>query len=277
MKKTILITGSSSGFGKAATMKFATNGWNVVATMRTPEKETAFTGFENVLVVKLDVQDNNSIQSAIQAGIDRFGKIDTLLNNAGYGALGNFEAATSEQIRRQFDVNVFGMMDVTRAILPHFRKNKSGTIINISSMGGRITFPLMSLYHASKFAVEGFTESLAYELAALNITVKLVEPGVANTNFGGPSADFIQNPALTDYNDFIQAFWQHFATLNYQSNSAEDITEVIYTAATDNSQQLRYIAGEDAKALMEIRNGKNDQEYIEWMKHTFVPAKTNPS
>jgi short-subunit dehydrogenase len=125
------------------------------------------------LVTRLDVEQQETIQEAIMKGIERFDKIDVLLNNAGYGTLGIFEAASDEQIRRQFDVNVFGLMRMTKAIIPHFRANKNGLIINISSMGGKLTFPTMSLYHATKFAVEGFTESLSFELAAQNIGEKL--------------------------------------------------------------------------------------------------------
>ena len=165
MKKTILITGTSSGFGKLSAQKFAAEGWNIVATMRSPEKETELTKLDNVLVTKLDVQDINSIHQAIDAGIERFGRIDTVVNNAGVGIYGIFELATREQVRQQFDVNVFGVMDTIQAILPHFRANNGGTIINISSQGGRITYPALSLYHSSKFALEGFSESVSFELA----------------------------------------------------------------------------------------------------------------
>ena len=120
--------------------------------------------------------------------------------------MGLIEAATDEQIRRQFKVNVFGLIRMTKAMLPHFRSNQEGLLINISSMGGRVTFPTMSLYHASKFAVEGFSESVSYELASQNIKVKLIEPGAINTDFGGRSMEFFFNDALTDYKPFTTAF-----------------------------------------------------------------------
>lgn len=187
---TIFITGASSGIGRATAKHFAERGWNVVATMRSPEQETEFITLDNVLVLKLDVEKETTIQTALAEAIERFGTIDVLLNNAGYGTMGLIEAATEEQIRRQFEVNVFGLIRMTKAMLPHFRSNQKGMLINISSMGGKVTFPTMSLYHSSKFAVEGFSESVSYELASQNIKVKLIEPGAIHTDFGGRSMEF---------------------------------------------------------------------------------------
>lgn len=164
MNKTILITGASSGIGKITAKYFQEKGWNVVATMRTPEKEEELIPLDNVLVTRLDVQDSASIKDAVSAGIEKFGKIDVLLNNAGYGAYGPLEATPMEKIRRQFNVNVIGLMETIKAVLPHFRANKDGIIINISSIGGKMTFPLGSLYHGSKFAVEGLSEALSFEM-----------------------------------------------------------------------------------------------------------------
>lgn len=153
MKKTVLITGASSGIGKAAAKCFAENGWNVIATMRAPETETELSALQSVLVTRLDVQDQPSIEQAIRAGIARFGKIDALINNAGFSVFGLFEAISREKVREQFDVNVFGVMGVTRAILPHFRENGGGLILNISSRGGIVGLPMNSMYCASKFAL----------------------------------------------------------------------------------------------------------------------------
>lgn len=149
MNKTILITGSSSGIGKANAKLFQEKGWNIIATMRTPEKEEELNTLENVLVIRLDVLDLESIEQALAAGIDKFGKIDVILNNAGYGLMGTFESAKRESIIRQFGVNVQGLFDVTQKALPHFRKNKRGMFINISSIGRKITFPLMPLKDSS--------------------------------------------------------------------------------------------------------------------------------
>ena len=164
MKKTILITGASSGIGAATAQLFLSKGWNVIATMRSPEKETALVNSDEALVTRLDVQDLVSIENAVNQGIEKFGRIDVLLNNAGYGAYGILESFSREQIIRQFNTNVIGLLDVTKALLPHFRANKSGIIINISSIGGKMTFPLGTLYHGTKFAVEGISESLSYEV-----------------------------------------------------------------------------------------------------------------
>ncbi|HEX8912643.1 MAG TPA: SDR family oxidoreductase [Humisphaera sp.] len=182
MRKTVLITGTSSGLGKTAAGHFAANDWNVVATMRTPPAEPDAPPADNVLVARLDVQDRDSIAAAIGAGVERFGRIDALVNNAGFGLLGLFEATPPAKVREQFDVNLFGLMDVTRAVLPHFRARGGGTVVNVGSGAGVFGLPMMSLYCASKFALEGFSEALSYELASQNVAVKLVEPGGVVSN-----------------------------------------------------------------------------------------------
>jgi NAD(P)-dependent dehydrogenase (short-subunit alcohol dehydrogenase family) len=154
LAKTVLITGTSSGIGLAAAKRFAAQGWNVVATQRTPEKDTELRGIPNVLLTRLDVQDISSMAPAIDAGIARFGRIDALVNNSGHGQYGLLEAVSHEQILAQFEVNVFGVMELTRAILPHFRNNKGGSVINVSSGAGLFTLPMISMYCASKFALE---------------------------------------------------------------------------------------------------------------------------
>ena len=275
MKKTVLITGCSSGIGKAATRLFAGNGWNVVATMRKPATETELARLSNVLVTRLDVQDRNSIKQAIDAGIARFGRIDALINNAGYGQYGLFEAIPREKVKEQFDVNIFGVMDVTRAILPHFRKNQGGLIINISSGAGLFTLPMISLYCASKFALEGFSEALAYELASQNINVKLVEPhgGVTNTSFferaGLANAG---DASLTDYDNFIARTKEAFAKMAAaRTTGADQVAMVIYDAATDGTDRLRYLVGDDSRGFIKVREELSDQEYVDFMRSWFRP------
>ncbi len=272
MKKTVLITGTSSGIGKAAVKLFAAKGWNVVATMRNPAAETELNQFKDVLVTRLDVQDQASIGSAIEAGIERFGKIDVLINNAGFGLFGLFEAASREKIAEQFEVNVFGVMDVTRTILPHFRANKSGLIINVSSVAGVVTLPIISLYHASKFALEGFSESLAYELASQNIRIKLIEPGGVHSNFHDRSAqEFVADASLTDYDAFVSHVNAVFDEL--RSNrlaTSEDVAQNIYSAATDGTDQLRYVVGTDILPLIAARRESTEQEYINYMRSRFL-------
>ena len=158
--------------------------------MRKPENETELTNLEKVLVTQLDVLNLDYIENSVKLGISKFGKIDFLVNNAGNGAYGSLESFSKEKIRRQFDTNVMGLLDVTQALLPHFRQNKNGTLINISSMGGKITFPLGALYHGTKFAIEGISEALSYEVEQFGGKMKIIEPGVIATNFAGRSFDF---------------------------------------------------------------------------------------
>ena len=272
MKKTVLITGASSGFGRATAKYFAARDWNVIATMRQPEADTELGRIENVLVNRLDVEDERSIAESIRQGIERFGRIDALVNNAGFGLFGLFEATPVEKIRQQFAVNVFGVMNVTCAILPHFRKNWSGVILNVGSGAGVFGLPMISLYCASKFALEGFSESLSYELASQNIIVKIIEPGgVVSTNFGKRSAaEAAVNPALEDYNAFAAATGALFAGLRAARKATEeDVAKVIYEAATDGTKQLRYVATADILPLVKARRETSEEEYMAFMRGQF--------
>ena len=269
MNKTILITGTSSGLGRATAKLFQAKGWNVVATMRQPEQESELTQLEHTLVTHLDVQEPESIQSAVSAGLRRYGRIDALVNNAGYGAYGPLEATPLEKIRRQFDVNVIGVLATTRALLPHFRSNRSGTIVNISSVGGRVTFPLGSLYHGTKFAVEGLSEALQYELGPLGIRVKLVEPGGIKTDFGGRSLDFNNDPALPEYQPLVQSVLGVLGPMMEAGSTPESIAEVVYAATTDDTDQLRFEAGADAKQMLAGRRTADDASFFAGMKAQF--------
>lgn len=262
MSKTILITGASSGIGKATAIYFQQQGWNVIATMRSPEKETEVSKLENVQIEKLDVLDVSSIEQAINNSIAKFGKIDALVNNAGYGAYGPLESFPRENIVRQFNTNVIGLMDVTKAIIPHFRKNKDGVIVNISSIGGQMTFALGSLYHGTKFAVEGISESLHYEMKEIGVKVKIVEPGFIATDFGGRSFDF-QAGNIAEYQPIIGALMKQWQNLDDTISPPSLVAEVIFNAVTDGTNQLRYRAGEDANFLLDNRNKMTDSEFFE--------------
>lgn len=268
IKKTVLITGASAGIGRATALYFARKGWNVIATMRSPENESELTNFNNIFVTHLNVEIKESIHTAIEQGIARFGNIDVIINNAGYGAFGIFETATEEQIRRQFNVNVFGPMHVIKSILPHFRENQQGLIINISSGGGRIALPLFSLYNASKFALNGLTEALIYELAPLNIRVKIVEPGRTNTDFAGRSMEPLQDTQLTSYHEIEQKIESVYQSLfdPQQIDSPNLVAELIYEAATDNSSQFRYHTGED---MMKAREELDEDIFISSLAQQF--------
>ena len=266
MRKTILITGASSGIGKATAIHFQEQGWNVIATMRTPEKETELNKLENVQLDKLDVLDLESINQAIQNGIQKYGKIDALVNNAGYGAYGPLESFPRENIIKQFNTNVIGLMDVTKAIIPHFRANKDGVIVNISSIGGQMTFALGSLYHGTKFAVEGISESLHYEMKEIGVKVKIVEPGMIATDFGGRSFDF-QAGEIADYQPIIGALMKQWQNPDNSSSAASLVADVIYTAVSDDSEQLRYRAGDDANFLLDSRKKMTDNEFFSMMNN----------
>lgn len=270
MKKTILITGTSTGIGRATALLFAKKGWNVIATMRSPEKETELNKVENITVSRIDIEDSANIEQTIHAAIEKFGKIDIIVNNAAFAQFGPFEAITPEQVRKQFEVNVFGTMNVIRSILPHFRANKDGMIVNISSAGGRIGLPLMSMYMASKFALEGFSESLSYELASQNIVVKIIEPGGVDTPFNTKAfGEFAQNPAITDYDNYIAAYNKVVAGMMDNLSTAEEIAEDVYTAVTDGTDNLRYAVGEDAKGWIKARTSMPDTEYTKHMRELF--------
>lgn len=241
--------------------------------MRNPEQEKELISHPDILLTKLDVNDNASVHAAIQLGIDKFGQIDALLNNAGYGQQGLFEAVSPEKIREQFNVNVFGLMEVTRAVLPHFRSRQQGTIVNVTSGVGRVTVPLVSVYAASKFAVEGFSESLSYELESQNIKVKIIEPGYVATNFyERAEADFAYDASLEDYKAFQNQMTSLFSSFAGQRTAtAAEVAKTIFKAVTDQSYTLRYVAGPDLEPLIALRNSGSDQYYIKAMRNQFMP------
>lgn len=253
MKKTVLITGSSSGIGRAAVFYFQSKGWNVIATMRVPTTESEFNQLDRVLVTPLDVTDAESINAAIMQGIKKFGRIDAVVNNAGYGLTGPFEGATETQIKKQFETNVFGLMRVIRLILPHFRQNKSGKIINISSMGGRIVFPYYSLYHATKWAIEGFSESLRFELEPLGIQVKVIEPGAIKTDFYHRSRDSSLESSPQAYQHLAQIGFKNMDREGANGSAPHAVAAVIYQAATDDTSKLRFPIGKNAGPLLLFR------------------------
>lgn len=269
MNKTVLITGTSSGIGKAAVHLFNEKGWNIIATMRDPEKEKEFHNLKNVLLTRLDVLDLPSIDQAIREGIARFDKIDVLVNNAGYGAYGPLEAFPRENIIRQFNTNVIGLIDVTRAVIPHFRQHKNGVIVNISSIGGKMTFPLGSLYHGTKFAVEGISEALSYEMAKIGVKVKIVEPGMITTDFGGRSFDFQHDESMIEYQQLIAAVFKGFEKFGNNASPAKMVAEVIFAAANDETNKLRYRAGADAEYLLGNRREMDEDDFIAMIKSQF--------
>ena len=251
MSKTVFITGSSSGIGQATARRFQEQGWNVAATMRHPDAAGQWARQPNTVTLPLDVTDVDSIRAAVEAAISRFGAIDVVVNNAGYGLVGPFEASTAEQTERQIATNVTGLMNVTRELIPHFRQRRAGVIINVSSMGGRITFPLYSVYHATKWAVEGFSESLAYELEPFRVRVKIIEPGAIKTDFYGRSMDLMTRPGLTAYDDFASRAMSVMQQAGATAPGPEIVAATIFKAATDGSSRLRYPV--NARAILAMR------------------------
>jgi len=253
MKKTIVITGSSAGIGKTTALLFASKGWNVAATMRNPGSSAELSQLPGIRLYQMDVTRPESVREALYSILSDFGRIDAVVNNAGYGAVGPFEAASEDQIRRQFETNVFGVMTVIREILPHFRQNQAGLIVNISSVGGRITFPLYSLYHGTKWAVEGFSESLAFELRPQGIRIKLIEPGAIKTEFYSRSMDLIQKEGLTAYQNFVNVVLPAMMAAGERAPGPEVVAQTIYRAVTDGKSKIRYPVGSSAPFLLLLR------------------------
>jgi NAD(P)-dependent dehydrogenase (short-subunit alcohol dehydrogenase family) len=246
--KTVLITGCSSGYGLETARYFHSQGWNVVATMRTP-REDVLPRSERLLVLALDVTRPESIEAALKAS----GRIDVLVNNAGIGLFGAFEATPMATTREVFETNTFGVMAMTHAVLPEFRARKAGVVVNVTSSATLAPMPLVAVYTASKMAIEGFTASLAFELEAFNVRVKLVEPGYGPTtrftSNGGPRMEGLIPDA---YGPLAQRI---FASLGQPAavTTEFDVAEAVWRAANDASGQLRFPAGADAMALAQSR------------------------
>lgn len=271
MKKTIFITGASTGLGKATAILFAKNGWNVMATMRNPEKEKELNKIIGITLLPLDVTNIEQINEAAKKAIE-LGNIDVVFNNAGYGLAGPLEGTTDEQLVQEINTNLLGVIRVTKAFIPHFRENKHGLFISTTSIGGLVTFPLNSVYHATKWALEGWSESLAFELSQFGIGVKTVSPGGIKTDFAGRSLQFARHDA---YKEIIEKVMSEFLKPERAAkhSSPEQIAEVVYTAATDGKNQLRYLAGEDAKALYAQRLNTGDEAFIQAIKERFLGAE----
>ncbi|KIQ34687.1 dehydrogenase [Variovorax paradoxus] len=242
--KTVLITGCSSGYGLETARHFHSQGWHVLATMRTPRTDL-LPRSERLRVLPLDVTQPESIAAALEAA----GPIDVLVNNAGLGLFGAFEATPMATVREIFETNTFGTMAMTQAVLPQFRLRKSGLVINVTSTVTLAPMPLVAAYTASKTAIEGFTESLAFELEPFGVRVKLVEPGYGpGTRFTENGAERMQGLIPEAYAPLAQSI---FATLGSPAavTTASDVAEAVWRAANDSASTLRYPAGADALAL----------------------------
>jgi NAD(P)-dependent dehydrogenase (short-subunit alcohol dehydrogenase family) len=269
MQRVVLITGASSGIGRATAERFLAEGWGVAATMRNPTGDDALSGHPGALVTRLDVTDEASIAAAFEATLARFGRLDAVVNNAGYGAYGPLEATSMASVRRQFDVNVVGLLAVTKAALPHLRGQGAGTIVNVSSMGGRMAFPLGTLYHGSKFAVEGLSEALHYELAPLGVRVRVIEPGAVRTDFAGRSFEFSNDPALTGYQPLVGALFTALGPMMAGAADPAGVAEAIHAAVVDRGDWLRRPVGADAEHILAARKAVDDAAFFAGIRGQF--------
>jgi NAD(P)-dependent dehydrogenase (short-subunit alcohol dehydrogenase family) len=273
-RNTVLITGCSSGFGKATAAHFLAHGWNVIATMRSP-KAGLFEAGDRLLVTSLDVTDPKSIADAISKGMAQFGKIDVVVNNAGIGMFGALEAIPDEVIRSVFETNTFGVMAMNHAIAPYMRERGSGTIINVTSSVGIAPMPLVAPYVASKYAIEGFSESLAYELGVFGVRVKIVQPGLSpTTSFSANAGSRCDNTIPEAYAEYAERYLKSMQEYPTAYTSAEDVAEAAYLAATDGREQLRYPAGADSVMLAELRQTLPEQDFIARMRAMFGGGTT---
>ncbi|HEY0975787.1 MAG TPA: SDR family oxidoreductase [Solimonas sp.] len=276
MTRTLLITGASSGYGKATAQHFLDRGWNVVATMRRPAPELFNAPAERLRVLPLDVTDPSSIDRALDQATAAFGSIDVLVNNAGIGLLSALEHTPDETVREVFETNTFGVINACRAAIPRLRRQPGkGTIINVTSSVGIAPMPLVAVYTASKTAIEGFSESLAYEMAYVGIPVKIVQPGFApSTRFAANGADRMQGLTPAPYDAYAQAYFARMQDYPTAYASERDIAEAVYRAATEPGGQLRYPAGADAELLTELRVGKPEGEYLSRVREMFAPKRS---
>lgn len=264
--RTIFITGASTGLGKAAAQLFQSRGWNVIATMRNPDAAPELAALDNVTVLPLDVTNPEQIKSTVYKALE-LSNVDVVFNNAGYGLIGPLEALTDEQILKQLDTNLLGVIRVTKAFIPYFREKKSGLFISTTSIGGLIAFPLGSTYHATKWALEGWSESLAYELNRFGIDIKTVSPGGIKTDFVSRSLDVATSP---EYEEMTGSLFSNMEGMMEAASEPEEIAEVVYEAATDGKKQLRYVAGEDAKALYAQRLEMGDEVFRAQFGKQFI-------
>lgn len=265
--QTIFITGASSGLGKATAQLFQNKGWRVIATMRNPEKETELSKLKNIILLPLDVTNPDQIESTVKNVTENY-VVDIVLNNAGYGLIGPLEGLNDAQLIRQIDTNLLGVIRVSKAFTSHFRENKKGVFINITSNFGLIGFPTCTIYCATKFAVDGFSESLSYELTQFGIQVKIIAPGGMQTDFAIRSMEGGQHEAYEQLTTEVSKGYSAEKIANY--TNVHDIALIVYQAATDGKNQLRYVAGNDAVTLYNERITTGAETQFQRIKSMFT-------
>jgi NAD(P)-dependent dehydrogenase (short-subunit alcohol dehydrogenase family) len=271
-QKVVIVTGSSSGIGLESALLLARNGYITYATMRSPEKDTTIkTAVQKeglpITVVQLDVTDDNSVKNAVDHIISEAGRIDVLVNNAGYSLGGALEDLSMEEIKSQYETNLFGLIRVSQAVLPTMRKQRSGRILNISSGAGIFGFPGLSAYVSTKFAVEGLSESIAYELEPFGIKVILIEPGFIKTNFAHAMvvAKKAQDPA-SPYSELMQRIMASASELAKNASTADLVATIILDAASNPNPRLRYLAGKDVESWAAGKKNMDENEFFNMIK-----------
>jgi len=276
LDKVAIVTGSSSGIGFAASVLLARNGIYTYASMRNITKANTIKEIakkENLPlhVIQLDVTDDKSVKSAVNNVLEEKKRIDVLVNNAGYGLMGCIEDISMEEVKAQFETNLFGIIRTTQAVLPAMRKQKHGIIVNVSSIAGRIGFPGTPAYISTKFALEGLSESMRYELEPFGIKVVIVEPGVVRTNF--MNAAILARKALdskSPYAQLIQKVGTGFKLLVEHGTPPEEVAKAILKAVTAENPEPRYLVGNDAAIIMEARKSMSDAEFEKFMKKDII-------
>jgi len=280
-KEIAVVTGSSTGIGFETSLTLARNGFHTYATMRTlegsrgSEQITDIAKSENLplQVIQLDVDNDKSVSEAINTIVKEKGRIDIVINNAGYALVGPFEETSMKEMKGQFETNFFGAARVMQGAIPIMREQRRGKIVNITSMGGRIAVPLDSLYHGTKFALEGLSESLQYELGPFGIKIILIEPGAVGSNFWKnlkiasktSSSDNIDSP----YKQMVNNVSESFKQMQQNTIHPSEVANVILQAVLSDNPDFRYVIGKDATAILEARKSMPDREFQHFMKDQF--------
>jgi NAD(P)-dependent dehydrogenase (short-subunit alcohol dehydrogenase family) len=276
MTKVAVVTGSSTGIGFETAVQLARSGYQTYATMRDTKKSEHLTEIaksENLplIIAQLDVNNDKSVKDAIDKILSEKERIDVIVNNAGYGLFSPIEELSLDQIKEQFETNFFGAIRVIHAVIPTMRKQRAGTIVNLSSLVGRVGLPLSSAYVATKFALEGLTESVRYELSQFGINVILIEPGVIKTNFIENLKTSNVSESKSNYADLNESISKRFETMMANSlTSPKVVAETILNAVTSEDPKLRYIVGEDAQSIMKIRNDNSDEKFENWIYENII-------
>jgi NAD(P)-dependent dehydrogenase (short-subunit alcohol dehydrogenase family) len=279
VEKVALVTGSSSGIGFETALLLSKSGFHTYASMRNLEKSKNITEIVNtenlpLRVIQLDVNDDISVKNAINKIIAENGRIDVIINNAGYGLFSPIEDITLDQVKEQFETNFFGVVRLVKEVLPVMRKQRNGIIVNVSSGAGRVAIPVSSAYVATKFALEGLSESMRYELKEFGINIIIIEPGVIMTNFvENMKTAGTRSRSESPYADLIGRTLKGFGGLMDNSSPPKLVAEAILNAITSKEPEIRYVVGDDAKSIMKVRKSTSDKEFENWMYESVLQEK----